>query len=367
MIPKAKQIHKIPIPARAEFSGRYADQLAQLSFWLMIATSSREEYRDRGYWIPFSSQKGRTMFGGRWDAVRRAAVTDYPHIFEVNDHYSNFDGNVFPKSMRLAASYRTGETELYSLKRKHRQKSLLDFDALDKASSKLVGDFGQFYLPDAAPSFENAWQGFSWARIANGDYYASRCEWGRFHSNFTAFKHRMYLQHREPLVAIDIKSCQPLILGSLVHEALGASPDLDHWMQLCSDGTLYEYLAECLGVDRKTAKDGFIRCLFERRYQMLGMPEYNILLQMFPSIAQYLRDVKAAVGYQQVATNCQSLESTLLVDGVAVKLAKVPMVTVHDEFIVPARFKKTVQDELKKQFAKANMLPTFEITDLRIL
>ena len=94
------------------------------------------------------------------------------------------------------------------------------------------------------------------------------------------------------------------------------------------------------------------------------MTEYNILLQMFPSIAQYLRDVKAAVGYQQVATNCQSRESKLLVDGVAVKLAKVPMVTVHDEFIVPARFKKTVQDELKKQFAKANMLPTFEITEL---
>ena len=364
MIHNSKTMHNIPVPKGVEFSGRHADQLAQLSFWLMIATSSREEYRDKGFWIPFSKKKGQAMFGSAWKTVRRAAVTDYPHIFEVNDHYSNFDGNLFPKSMRLAASYRTGETELYAFKRKHRQKSLLDFDALDKAASKLVGDFKHFYLPDDAPGLENPWQGFSWARIANGDYYASRCEWGRFHSNFTAFKHRTYLQHREPLVAIDIKSCQPLILGSLVYAALGASPDLDRWMQLCSDGTLYEYLAECVGVDRATAKDGFIRCLFERRYQMLGMAEYNILLQVFPSIAQYLRDVKAAVGYQQVATNCQKLESTLLVDGVAVKLAKVPMVTIHDEFIVPARFKKTVQDELTKHFSKANMIPRFSVTEM---
>ena len=357
----------IPVPKGADFTGRYADQLARFSFQLMLMTASREEYRS-GFWMPYSYEKGHNRFGSAWPKVRKAAL-EYPQIFEFNDHYNCLPefGQTFPKSVRLAEQVRTGEVDLYQFKRKQPPRSYIDYEDLDKPSRRLVDCFEAFRLPDDRPVFENAWQAFTWAGIEAGYFYATKCEWGRFHSNFTAFKHRNHILHRKlgPTRAIDIKACQPLCLGAAVSLASGDQKDVQRWITLCQESDLYAELGALMGLEvtseiRNAVKNRFVRMLFERTHQMQGIPEFEVLLEHFPTIAKYLLETKQAFGYQSAATDCQRLESNILIQSVVPKLGRIDAITVHDEFIVAARDAESVKKIISGAFAKHNLYPQFK-------
>ena len=61
------------------------------------------------------------------------------------------------------------------------------------------------------------WAAYSREMIQSGNLFAVRCEYGRFHSNFSSLSKslRRHLRVDEPLVEIDVQNCQPLILGLL--------------------------------------------------------------------------------------------------------------------------------------------------------
>lgn len=359
MIPQdAGSGNTIPVPKNSKFSGPCADSLAKLAFLLMLKTSSQDEYR-KGFFIPSGSQWWHDKFGGKDSAVKKAARSC--EVFEFNDRYSNFQGNCFCQSIRLAAPFRTGETELYELSRKLRTSSQLR--PTDLPSKILVSHFKKFWLPELPPEFDNPWQAFCWARIYGRQFYASRCEFGRFHSNFTAFKHRYCLQYDAPLVALDIVACQMLILGAVACNALGMSPDLQRWFDLCKTGQIYGHFADRLQTTRQEAKNGLIRCVFERPGVMTAMNVYRALEREFGAIAAFLVSAKSG-GHQTVAHLCQRMESSILIGSVVPKLAKIPMITVHDEFIVAAEAATMVKDIIEKEFMSQGMRPTFKIKEI---
>lgn len=347
----------IPIPKSAKFFGAYADSLAKLAFLLLLKTSSRAEYR-QGFYIPADTKWWDVKFGSDRNAVKTAARSC--EVFEFNDRYSNFQGNCFCQSIRLAAQFRTGETEPYELSRKPR--ILLQLRPKDAPSKILISHFHQFWLPDIAPEFDNPWQAFSWARIRNRHFYASRCEFGRFHSNFTAFKHRRLLQSAEPLAAIDICQCQMLILGKVAMQEMGETSDLLRWQSICQTDDIYQYLADTVSKTRPEAKFGLIQAIFSKVGMMTAMSEYIALEREFGALARYLKIAKKN-GHQNVARDCQRLESKIMVDSVVRNLRKVPMITVHDELIVPASKVEQVRSCIYDEFAARGMYPRFKISE----
>lgn len=359
---KGNGIQGIPVPLGAKFYGEQADNLARLSFLLMLLTSATEERRDLGFFIPFPKDKWRLKFGGVADKVKKAARS-HPEIFEFNDRYSNFQGNCFSQSIRLAQQFRTGRCETYTPSRKQKPITHLPNGSLDSPSRALVSHFKRFWLPESPPTFANAWQAFAWDRIGAGDFYAGRCDFGRFHSNFTAFRHRHMLQSDSPLVAIDVAACQMFVLGAVVRNACGDSDDLHRWFSLCKTGQLYDYIGSLTGKTRQEAKIGLIRCVFERVGMMTAMCEYDALEREFGAIARFLVSGKKD-GHQEVARQCQRMESSILISTVVPRLAKIPMITIHDEFIVPEEHCQSVQSVIREEFLKHGMKPHLRVKEL---
>lgn len=354
---RRNRLPQIPIPLGAEFSGEYADQCARLAYRLMLYTASSEEYQS-GFFIPFSRAHGCRLFGGVWDKVRNSAVTEYGHIFEFNDRYAAFADKHFPKSVRLRAEYRTGHTELYELNRKPRSSLRQDLELLDPVARNLFSKFREFYLPDETPEFTNPWQALVWHRIDEKDHYAHRCDFGRFHSLFTSFKHRKSVLHnKEPLSAIDVRACQPLILGIAARVASGDSDDIRRWFEIYRED-LYEFFAAELGNSRAEAKKELIVAIFEKSHRMIRMPIFTVIQKHFPTIAAYLLARKSG-GHQIVAHDCQRLESTLLIDRASWKMKKIPMLTIHDEFILPTKHVEKLRDTVIGEFAEYGVIPRF--------
>lgn len=344
---------EIPVPQGAEFRGPLADYLARFAFRLMTMTACREEYRENGYFIPFSSVHGRQLLGGNWDKVKKASV-NHP-VFEWNDRYSNFSGNSFCKSVRLRKEFRTGHAVLYEFRRK---RSTPEFDPgnLDTIARKLFDKLYEFHLPDTPPMFENPWQAYTWERVYHKDHFGHRCQWNRFHTLITSFKHRdMLLHDYGKVVAVDIRACQPLILGMVVRNHYGMTTDLEDYFGKYREG-LYEFFAEKMKVSRKAAKKALIVCIFHTLEGMRNMPIFQVFLEYFPTIATYLVCAKQ-VNHEQVATNCQRLESRLLVDRVTSLLPDVPLATVHDEFITLEQHQQRVRDTILSVFREQDVTP----------
>lgn len=139
--------------------------------------------------------------------------------------------------------------------------------------------------------------------------------------------------------------------------------DLAAWLDLCSQGTLYEHLAQLLGTDRKTAKDGMIQCIFKKPCPMQKMDEYVKLVEQFPTIAAYLVSRKKSV-HQRVAHDCQRMESGILIKRVVPRLKNVDMVTCHDEFIVLENETERATKAISGEFKKAGVTLKLKITKL---
>ena len=367
MIPATKNLRKrilqfpIPLQCLQSFQGPIADDLAKFSYLLLLYSLPYEERRDFGYYIPFPEVAGRRYFKDRWHRVRKATETEYRHIFDWNNRYSNFQGNSFPKSVRLRDEYRTGECVLYTTQKKYNPIQHFDKSKLDPVTSKLVDDFGKFRLPDEPPVFENPWQALAWDRISSGDYYATRCEYGRVHTPFTSFKHRTQLASDEgPLAALDVVGCQMLCLGTIIKKTFGDSPDLTKWLDICSQSDIYSHMAQVLGYSRSNTKSGLIRCVFERSHQMKQMLEFSALEREFPTVASGILTIKQIHGYQTVARLCQTLESSILIDETIPQVSDIPLITIHDEYILPVRSIARVKQAVQEGFRRHGVVPQFK-------
>lgn len=357
-------LDKILVPTGISFVGANADKIARFASILMRMTSIDLD-RQRGYFIPFSYQFGTQIYGSAWDVVKRESIANYGHVFEWNPRYRN-DPTGFPMSVRLTSAFRTGQACFYQIQSpRQRHKPSEWFHNLGPVGERLVRDFGRFYLPDESPVFDNYWQAFMWNMITSTQFYASRCEYGRFHSNFTSFKHRRQLRHKVgwELASIDVVSCQPLLLAALAEQAYGLTVDLMRWKQAATDGCLYELLAALIQKDRAATKLDLISCMFKMTARMKHMVIFQVIEQEFPTLARYLVAAKRN-GYRELARRCQRLESMILIDGVAKSQEDVTMITIHDEIILPTKDMPKVRKSLSKHFGRHNIQPNFKVGSL---
>lgn len=355
-----KKFLEFPIPDALDVHGPRADDIAKLAYLLTLYTAPYDERRFSGFYIPFSARMGRNHFSKRWDAIRRISEQEYGHVFQWNNHYSTVFH--FPKSVRLRAPYRTGECKLYTTVKKYNPIRHIDFDDLDAASRKLVNDFELFHLPATPPAFDNPWHYLTWASIHNKDFFAHRCQYGRFHSNFTAFKHRNMLTcEAGPLVEIDIRSAQMLCLASVLRHHYGKSPDIDKWLAICTNEDIYQFFANACGVSREEAKHGLIQCTFKSVAGMVKMEEFQAMYRNFPDMAEMLIRMKEESGYESVACRCQLLESRIVIDTAVPQLEGIPVVTIHDSLIVPVQYAATAKAVLASSAARYNLFPTFRV------
>src|SRR5690606_18118194 len=121
----------------------------------------------------------------------------------------------FPKSYRLAERYRRPRSDRYILRRSLPTGSRIRIVETDTVGQLLVEQFRGVRLTGRA----SGWDGFCAAQIRHGSYYATRCQYGRFHSTFTGLKREVRRQlsvDGERLFELDIANCQPLILGLII-------------------------------------------------------------------------------------------------------------------------------------------------------
>lgn len=383
------------VPRGYQPSGPYRDQLARLAHKFLLLTSITTERRELGHYIPMYDATWRLLFGGRSSEIKQAAINS--GLIEKNGKYSV--GN-FPQSYRLARQYRNGRFDPIELTRKPRMKKPMvsDYDRLGDVGRRLTDQFDCFALPSTlTPS--NPWDCFALNRLLAKDYYSMRCDFGRFHSNFTSipklFRRSLTLKSGDTLASIDIRNIQPLLLGLVTRRHTQTSLSqhipichtLNEYLGLCEAGQIYEF---CLGCfrngevdrfwislpsgkkylcdpaqwDRTKVKRAFVICLFDRIEETKSNPIFRILNKHFPEVANFVINAKQD-GYQALAHLCQRMESQLMIDGVAasfmVRHPDAPILTVHDEIIVPAPLVDSLTYIITNRFQLAGATPSLHI------
>ncbi|MFN7891391.1 MAG: hypothetical protein ACK5OC_13955 [Pirellula sp.] len=383
------------VPLGYQPAGPFRDQLARLAHRLLLLTSITTERRERGHYIPMYDDTWRSLFGGKSSEVKKAAIAS--GLIERNGRYSV--GN-FPQSYRLARQYRSGRFNAIELTRKPRMKKrlLCDRDRLGEVGRRLTDRFSDFSLPSTlSPS--NPWDCFALNRLLAKDFYSMRCDFGRFHSNFTSipklFRSSLTLNSGDTLASIDIRNVQPLLLGLVTrrhtqhrrNQHIPICHTLNEYLRLCEAGQIYEFCLDCFRNaevdpywiphpsrkgfvcdparwDRQKVKQAFVICLFDRVEATKSNPIFRILNKHFPEIAEYIIQSKNHK-YQTLARNCQQMESQLMIDGVAASFMArhpdSPILTIHDEIIVPESLVDSLTNIITNRFQLAGVTPSLKI------
>lgn len=378
--------------------GEHSDQLARFASMMLRLTSMTEERRRFGHFIDLNSNTMRKMFGGaQWHHVKREAIES--GLIEENGSWQVGHHSI---GYRLCRRFRDGKTEDYKLRRKPRSKKTSEL-FLTPTGVRLFERLRLVSLPNM--KVNKPWLRYLLDRIAVGDYYASVCDFGRFHSNFTGLpkETRSQIYGSQPLSAIDIRNTQPLLIGALAH--IHTTPHtphiphtphtphiplcctLFHFLDLCQRGEIYDWIQERLRTgeipafqvrsgrnsywedpqtwDRARVKKAFIICLFDRVSSTLTNPIYLLFERHFPPVAEFVIRSKQSE-YQQLAHLCQRMESTLMIEGVARRFMDAfpdePIVTIHDELIVPTSRIGHVMDLIRDEFALLGVVPNLAIS-----
>lgn len=375
------------------------DLLARLAQWLVKETALYPERASDNHWIPLSKRQGRSMFGGSWDRV----IAEAESSGLVERHHSWSDGScgyeAFPKAVRLAYPHNSGKVKLHQLHRKPRQSAKLR--AYVEAN---LGEVGM-WLSSRLPMFEvcprsrpsSYWDAYVLQQIQAGNHYAKRCDYGRLHTLYTvlAKQHRSTLVCSTGLVSIDIKQSQPTLLDALV-KTHTAQPILllcdtisDIYLEMLDICREFEPYTECIKSQPRTrkgvkqcmrmeshdpstwgrdeVKKNLLKTLFAPNNVMVRQPAYRALQKLRPAHAEFIYDYKRQ-DYKRLACQLQRMESSIVIDGVCGWLRKnhpdIPILTVHDELIVPTELANTVCDRLTLEFKKHAVSPRFSENDL---
>lgn len=363
---KMENRHRVLIPADSEPKN---DKEATLLSDLLAMTSTTEERR-AGHWIPVHSDHWRSLLGGSYREIIRQAVRA-GHL-EENQRYS---AGRFAKSYRLAKRLRDGRWKWYESRRP--PKSRIRIRPTDEAGLRLVRHFEAVSLP-AIPS--QSWAGYAVQCCLTGRHYAVRCEFGRFHSTFTSMPARVRRSLEisgQGVAEVDVANCQPLLVGLVATHTPNPRPtpythmlhSFQKYLNDCQAGVLYEVLLEAAGqmtlrdwiparcrvrdrrLKRSDIKRQFLTMLFCDLSTTSRLPIFGIVSRVYPAIARFALEAKRN-GHQELARQCQRLESSLVIDRIAFRLSEVtPCVTVHDAVIVPRDQAATAVDHIKATFA----------------
>lgn len=381
--PRKRVPHLIAVSKGFVPDGRYPDETARVNAHLMRVTSVNKGYRN-GHHISFSYEKFRSMFGG----TKAGKIKDATEASEAFEWKHESRKGVFSESVRL--SNRSGEFDLHEVRMKVRASkpnttndNLMSLGELGMA---LTARHDHFYIAeDAVP--QSAWEHYTIERIRNGDIYSMRGTHRRFFSSFSNLskhtkKHSLRAKSGDSLVSIDIANCQPLLLGVLASRppcSFGTSTKpinapyrrtLSAWNEWTQKGEIYEFaakrLTELTGKKweaRPDAKDLFMPFMFGEVRLMKFSPLIRVFESDFRLVLDCIRHIKRD-GHQAMAHILHELEAEIMIDGVAAEFMRryphAPILTVHDELIVPAQYRDEVCDIIRDEFQKYGVTPTIK-------
>lgn len=424
----------VAIPSTIKLpDGKDGDKVASFLQYLQVQTSLTDERRLRRHWINIHWKKVRQLVGR--DYAPRIKELEREGIIEVNHRYStgqlSADGRPFPMSYRFGVEHGHGKSDsrpITSSWAKNRVRKVYEIDEenLRHAGMHFRRMFEHFSIsPDALQDrkLSSSWAQSAIIRWLNGEEFATRCDFGRYHCLASQLPReaRKYLRVRGggQLCVVDVSACQPLIIGVLAgnwsrdttrHQTPTCyypyaarfcrseiPEDVSRWISLCEsadkDKRLYSFLHDRLLATPEGAeltfhrKDGrvvrrdlkkmkpkeFKRCvlipLFDDAAQTKANPTFQLVKRDFPTIAKFILWTKAGGNYQRTAWMCQIAESGVMIDDVGAQLLRdfpdEPVQPIHDAIVCRAAFAETVREIIRDCFqASLGVLPNVVIESI---
>ncbi len=366
------------------------DGLMVFASWLLKRTASIDVFRD-GALIPISADTLRELLGNNYFEL--VCTAESVGLFER--HHAYLAGS-FPKSGRLSAQYRHGRTKPVVLKRaRHRDRKIIHKE-LDPLRHWLFGNLSYFSVDDSYEPIDD-WTSYSVDSIRGQDWSLCRDEFGhRIHTNFSrahlSIRGAILCTHNSigathsTLVELDIRNCQPLLLGALAllwWQSTGSScrTDLSTWIATCERGKLYEDLASKtnerrsrLGlskgdVDREWVKEHLMTAHYGEQRSVDRSELAKVERQFYPSIYEYLCWLRSqpiegdppALWYRSTAMKAQRTESELVINTACGSLMRslpsIPILTIHDAIVVDEMYADLVCNAIYEAFATLNVKP----------
>lgn len=398
---KLTKFDTILIPETFTPTGPHADRLALLADELAYRTSTREEYQN-GDCINFGSRDWRQISSKTYGEIKDAAENQ--GLIELNERYSSSDenskGHPFPKSVRLVKKHREAALVPYTLtkpiKRNPNSQIRIDSDddvglwLAEKLSRSVLRsdlDLATIEVTCESQAARNYLRG-SVQRLEQGRLHASRCAYGRFHSNFTNMKkqlRRELVWDGEPMIAIDITNSQPALIPYVVGRHIGEKGSgryigeesavwfrmdtgipVSVWKEIqcvahslrVLPGKFYEATSVALdqsGLTRNQLKTSFFESLYGEVKTTRNSEIFKLIESVSPWFADAILDMKKD-NHAALAHALQKTESEIVIGGCCEALKKqqpdIPLITVHDEIMTTAEFETAVTVELQTSFLK---------------
>jgi len=136
------------------------------------------------------------------------------------------------------------------------------------------------------------------------------------------------------LIQIDLRNSQFCFLSKLLKENL-KTPDSQLFQILSTNGKLYNYVANCLGVKNYSeSKKSLFSLLFSSH--KFKSNEKKELKKIFPTVIEWIDNFKKQNGDNQFSISLQKIESKFFIDHVLfeIKKHKFLCLTKHDSLIV---------------------------------
>lgn len=226
--------------------------------------------------------------------------------------------------------------------------------------------------------------------IKENGIYANPCDsfGGRFHTPFTNLKSAIRGHVKYDGVRycnIDITNSQMVILATIMDhpelakqllsnvklgltnelsakiDAVELIKNLDDVREFCDrtrNGQIYEYIAEHLDIDRKTAKINLLSILFSNEKQFKQI-KYHVG-KKFPSLIEMSGKLNEVDGIHYLPMLCQRFESALFINTIVrefFKHKKYPAVTIHDSIMVHPDDYDKFMEVYNSEFEKLGIEP----------
>jgi hypothetical protein len=144
--------------------------------------------------------------------------------------------------------------------------------------------------------------------------------------------------------------------------------DLVDYLDACASGKYYEVLADLLGMRYSPASRDRVKrasCWLIMGAPPLGAPAWLRYSRRWPTVASFLEQIKRD-DYRHAAWLLQRAESSLVILGACGDLMRdrpdIPILTVHDAILTPARYVRDVASALRLPWERLGVTPKLKVT-----
>ncbi len=418
ILPTYNSKRYVMLPSSVRLSACRENDNAALFLSILTLRSATLPNSRRLDWINIHSDLLQKIVGHNY----RQTIDDLiqAEVIQCNENYSTGqNGNRgFTKSYRFHPKTNLKRTRLHEIigawaKQRIEPSQLPDSSNLKLAGMHYFNSLSRFALDLSGCHNKRLLtsQAYAVERFASGRHYAVRCRYGRLHSTLTAIprrvRHLLRIDDDSDLTVLDVRSCQPLLLGHLFRTknlptfdgyrsglcVRVTCDDDDGWLDQCQSGKLVETLrafvrdmpgdviarySDRYGHERtsnlKTCSDRVFKQnilvpFFHRQEVTERHPVFEIIARHYPGIAEIVRTVKQD-DHRCLARLLQSMESSLMIDALGERLAKFapnePIGTIHDAIVCKTAFAQMAEEHLIAVFQEIGLNPSVKKERLSI-